>query len=103
MLDMGCEFVTTVVHYVCSIFCHRNHGAIKCLLNSYSKATRGLLATDLVILSLGEVTKKAPEMEIPSTNLQTIPTGDQSLCEKGSKCSEYTESFEAKAAFGANR
>ncbi|GFX33720.1 hypothetical protein TNCV_1933871 [Trichonephila clavipes] len=38
-------------------------------------ATRGLLATDHVILNHGQVTWTTPELEPPSPNYHTTPTG----------------------------
>ncbi|GFU91501.1 hypothetical protein TNCV_2542691 [Trichonephila clavipes] len=38
-------------------------------------ATRGLLATDLVILNHGQVTKTTPKLAPSSPNFRTIPTG----------------------------
>ncbi|GFY09609.1 hypothetical protein TNCV_381041 [Trichonephila clavipes] len=44
--------------------------------NSWEKyATRGLLATDHVILNHGQVTWTAPELALPSPNYHTTPTG----------------------------
>ncbi|GFU71989.1 hypothetical protein TNCV_2999721 [Trichonephila clavipes] len=48
--------------------------AIYCLLLKIS-ATRGLLATDHVILNHGQVTWTTPELEPPSPNYHTTPTG----------------------------
>ncbi|GFY02859.1 hypothetical protein TNCV_3507391 [Trichonephila clavipes] len=39
------------------------------------KPTRGLLATDHVILNHGQVTWTTPELAPPSPNYHTIPTG----------------------------
>ncbi|GFY25649.1 hypothetical protein TNCV_2487691 [Trichonephila clavipes] len=39
------------------------------------KATRGLLATDHVILNHGQVTWTTPELAPPSPNYHTTPTG----------------------------
>ncbi|GFW86703.1 retrotransposable element Tf2 protein type 1 [Trichonephila clavipes] len=41
----------------------------------YSTATRGLLATDHVILNHGQVTWTTPELAPPSPNYHTTPTG----------------------------
>ncbi|GFU78466.1 hypothetical protein TNCV_2300781 [Trichonephila clavipes] len=38
-------------------------------------ATRGFLATDLVILNHGQVTRMTPEVASPSPNYHTTPTG----------------------------
>ncbi|GFX50450.1 hypothetical protein TNCV_770221 [Trichonephila clavipes] len=40
-----------------------------------SDATRGLLATDYVILNHGQVTWTTPELAPPSPNYHTTPTG----------------------------
>ncbi|GFU03357.1 hypothetical protein TNCV_3338701 [Trichonephila clavipes] len=40
-----------------------------------SQATRGLLATDHVILNHGQVTWTTPELAPPSPNYHTTPTG----------------------------
>ncbi|GFW93076.1 hypothetical protein TNCV_3888171 [Trichonephila clavipes] len=40
-----------------------------------AKATRGLLATDHVILNHGQVTWTTPELAPPSPNYHTTPTG----------------------------
>ncbi|GFV93408.1 hypothetical protein TNCV_1987241 [Trichonephila clavipes] len=40
-----------------------------------SEATRGHLATDLVILNHGQVTKTTPELAPHSPNYHTTPTG----------------------------
>ncbi|GFU13823.1 hypothetical protein TNCV_940151 [Trichonephila clavipes] len=37
--------------------------------------TRGLLATELVILNHGQVTRTTPELAHPSPNFNTIPMG----------------------------
>ncbi|GFW31020.1 hypothetical protein TNCV_4522891 [Trichonephila clavipes] len=39
--------------------------------------TRGLLATHLVILSHGQVTRPTPELALPSPNYHTTPTGER--------------------------
>ncbi|GFV73152.1 transposon Ty3-I Gag-Pol polyprotein [Trichonephila clavipes] len=45
------------------------------ILTSHCSATRGLLATDHVILNHGQVTWTTPEMAPPSPNSHTTPTG----------------------------
>ncbi|GFS53954.1 DDE_3 domain-containing protein [Trichonephila clavipes] len=40
-----------------------------------NRATRGLLAKDLVILNHGQVTRTKPELAPPSPNYHTTPTG----------------------------
>ncbi|GFW11005.1 hypothetical protein TNCV_4459801 [Trichonephila clavipes] len=45
------------------------------ILTSHISATRGLLATDLVILNPGQVTRMTPELELPSPNYHTTPMG----------------------------
>ncbi|GFV60920.1 hypothetical protein TNCV_925341 [Trichonephila clavipes] len=42
---------------------------------SHCSATRGLLATDHVILNHGQVTWTTPELAPPSPNYHTTPTG----------------------------
>ncbi|GFY31084.1 uncharacterized protein TNCV_4359911 [Trichonephila clavipes] len=46
-----------------------------CLIQIVLAATRGLLATDHVILNHGQVTWTIPEMAPPSPNYPTTPTG----------------------------
>ncbi|GFV18058.1 hypothetical protein TNCV_168621 [Trichonephila clavipes] len=41
----------------------------------FQAATRGLLATDHVILNHGQVTWTTPELAPPSPNYHTTPTG----------------------------
>ncbi|GFW37911.1 hypothetical protein TNCV_4631131 [Trichonephila clavipes] len=45
------------------------------ILTSHCTATRGLLATDHVILNHGQVTWTTPELAPPSPNYHTTPTG----------------------------
>ncbi|GFV82266.1 retrovirus-related Pol polyprotein from transposon opus [Trichonephila clavipes] len=45
------------------------------ILTSHCSATRGLLATDHVILNHGQVTWTTPELAPPSPNYHTTPTG----------------------------
>ncbi|GFY20893.1 general transcription factor II-I repeat domain-containing protein 2A [Trichonephila clavipes] len=45
------------------------------ILTSHCSATRGLLATDHVILNHGQVTWTTPELAPPSPNYPTTPTG----------------------------
>ncbi|GFX72856.1 hypothetical protein TNCV_2864631 [Trichonephila clavipes] len=45
------------------------------ILKSHCSATRGLLATDHVILDHGQVTRTTPELTLPSPNYHTTPTG----------------------------
>ncbi|GFX64197.1 hypothetical protein TNCV_1508141 [Trichonephila clavipes] len=45
------------------------------ILTSHCLATRGLLATDHVILNHGQVTWTTPELAPPSANYHTTPTG----------------------------
>ncbi|GFV19490.1 hypothetical protein TNCV_3664221 [Trichonephila clavipes] len=47
----------------------------KCKLTSHCSATRGLWATDLVILNHGQVTRMTPELAPQSPNYHTTPTG----------------------------
>ncbi|GFV77003.1 hypothetical protein TNCV_690731 [Trichonephila clavipes] len=49
------------------------------LLTSHCLATRGLLATDHVILNHGQVTRTTPELAPPSPNYHTTPTGGHRL------------------------
>ncbi|GFW91514.1 hypothetical protein TNCV_3376771 [Trichonephila clavipes] len=44
------------------------------MLTSHCSATRGLLATDLVILNHGQVTRTTPELASPSPNYHTNGT-----------------------------
>ncbi|GFT13964.1 hypothetical protein TNCV_2615961 [Trichonephila clavipes] len=46
-----------------------------CLKTSLCQATRGLLATDHVILNHGQVTWTTPELAPSSPNYHTTPTG----------------------------
>ncbi|GFV91011.1 hypothetical protein TNCV_1248951 [Trichonephila clavipes] len=48
---------------------------IDLILTSLCSATRGLLATDHVILNHGQVTWTTPELAPPSPNYHTTPTG----------------------------
>ncbi|GFY26272.1 uncharacterized protein TNCV_24701 [Trichonephila clavipes] len=48
---------------------------IDLILTSHCSATRGLLATDHVILNHGQVTWTTPELAPPSPNYHTTPTG----------------------------
>ncbi|GFX96197.1 hypothetical protein TNCV_2290851 [Trichonephila clavipes] len=50
-------------------------GLIDLILTSHCSATRGLLATDHVILNHGQVTWTTPELAPPSPNYHTTPTG----------------------------
>ncbi|GFS73311.1 hypothetical protein TNCV_4711911 [Trichonephila clavipes] len=43
--------------------------------DSKSRATRGLLVTDLVIFKLGQLTKTTPKLAPPSPSFHTTPTG----------------------------
>ncbi|GFY24793.1 hypothetical protein TNCV_2689841 [Trichonephila clavipes] len=45
------------------------------ILTSHCSATRGLLATDHVILNHGQVTWMTPELAPPFPNYHTTPTG----------------------------
>ncbi|GFV49697.1 hypothetical protein TNCV_4042711 [Trichonephila clavipes] len=47
----------------------------KNVVTSHCSATRGLLATDHVILNHGQGTSTAPELAPPSPNYHTKPTG----------------------------
>ncbi|GFS97108.1 uncharacterized protein TNCV_184581 [Trichonephila clavipes] len=49
---------------------------------SHCSATRGLLATDHVILNHGQVTWTTPELAPPSPNYHTTPTGDVSALDR---------------------
>ncbi|GFX70931.1 hypothetical protein TNCV_1689141 [Trichonephila clavipes] len=53
----------------------RGFRLIDWILTSHSSATRGLLATDHVILNHGQVTWTTPELAPPSPNYHTTPTG----------------------------
>ncbi|GFW72993.1 hypothetical protein TNCV_831161 [Trichonephila clavipes] len=46
-----------------------------CVTGNRCRATRGLLATDHVILNHGQVTWTTPELAPPSPNYHTTPTG----------------------------
>ncbi|GFW32367.1 uncharacterized protein TNCV_675261 [Trichonephila clavipes] len=50
----------------------------ECILTSHCPATRGLLATDHVILKHGQVTWTTPELATLSPNYHTTSTGDVS-------------------------
>ncbi|GFU25117.1 hypothetical protein TNCV_3360471 [Trichonephila clavipes] len=60
-----------------TILCSRTENpiAVKLILTSHCSATRGLLATDHVILNHGQVTWTTPELAPPSPNYHTTPTG----------------------------
>ncbi|GFX41269.1 hypothetical protein TNCV_2219671 [Trichonephila clavipes] len=45
------------------------------ILTSHCSATRGFLATDLVILNHGQVTRTTPELATLSPNYHTTPMG----------------------------
>ncbi|GFV37501.1 hypothetical protein TNCV_4968431 [Trichonephila clavipes] len=49
--------------------------SVTSILTSRCSATRGLLATDHVILNHGQVTWTTPELAPPSPNYHTTPTG----------------------------
>ncbi|GFW30178.1 hypothetical protein TNCV_1054891 [Trichonephila clavipes] len=53
----------------------KDFGLIDLILTSHCSATRGLLATDQVILNYGQVTWTTPELAPPSPNYHTTPTG----------------------------
>ncbi|GFV12117.1 hypothetical protein TNCV_1796041 [Trichonephila clavipes] len=48
---------------------------MRVIVTPHYKAARGLLATDLVILNHGQVTRTTPETAHPSPNFHTTPTG----------------------------
>ncbi|GFT70192.1 transposable element Tcb1 transposase [Trichonephila clavipes] len=54
---------------------HHDGRVSELILTSHCSATRGLLATDHVILNHGQVTWTTPELAPPSPNYHTTPTG----------------------------
>ncbi|GFY02309.1 hypothetical protein TNCV_3501911 [Trichonephila clavipes] len=48
---------------------------MRVILTSHFSVARGLLAKDLLILNLGQVTGKTPELAPPSPNFHATPTG----------------------------
>ncbi|GFV32070.1 hypothetical protein TNCV_4942881 [Trichonephila clavipes] len=64
-------FFESVVEFGVSFSYMFSHSKIK----NEMKATRGLLATDHVILNHGQVTWTTPELAPPSPNYHTTPTG----------------------------
>ncbi|GFW85384.1 uncharacterized protein TNCV_144291 [Trichonephila clavipes] len=57
-------------------------GLIDLILTSHCSATRGLLATDHVILNHAQVTWTTPELASPSPNFHTTPTGGLSALDR---------------------
>ncbi|GFT16576.1 KRAB-A domain-containing protein 2 [Trichonephila clavipes] len=74
--DNGREFSNQVMSEVCAMWKDVKivHG-VELILTSHCSATRGLLATDHVILNHGQVTWTTPELAPPSPNYHTTPTG----------------------------
>ncbi|GFT77451.1 hypothetical protein TNCV_304051 [Trichonephila clavipes] len=58
-----------------SYIVYLKQGVSELILTSHCSATRGLLATDHVILNHGQVTWTTPELAPPSPNYHTTPTG----------------------------
>ncbi|GFX52739.1 hypothetical protein TNCV_3980421 [Trichonephila clavipes] len=62
-----------ISYFACKFF-----ERVRVKLTSHCKTTRGLLAMDLAILNLGQVTRMTPELSPPSPNYHTTPTGGAS-------------------------
>ncbi|GFX52675.1 hypothetical protein TNCV_3979781 [Trichonephila clavipes] len=67
------DHATQISYFACKFF-----ERVRVKLTSHCKTTRGLLAMDLAILNLGQVTRMTPELSPPSPNYHTTPTGGAS-------------------------